>query len=45
MSKTVFLFPSQGAQYVGMGKDIYDASPVAKDLFERAEAATGIDIL
>jgi [acyl-carrier-protein] S-malonyltransferase len=44
MSKTVFLFPGQGAQYVGMGKDIYDASPVAKDLFERAEAATGIDI-
>ena len=44
MSKTVFLFPGQGAQYVGMGKDIYDASPIAKDIFERAEVVTGIDI-
>ncbi|MCK5114394.1 MAG: ACP S-malonyltransferase [Phycisphaerae bacterium] len=44
MSKTVFLFPGQGAQYVGMGKDIYEASDAAKDLFARAEAATGIDI-
>ena len=44
MSKTVFLFPGQGAQYVSMGRDIYDASPIVKDLFYRAKAVTGIDI-
>jgi [acyl-carrier-protein] S-malonyltransferase len=35
--KTVFLFPGQGAQYVGMGKDFYDQFPIAKRTFEEAD--------
>lgn len=31
-----YVFPGQGAQYPGMGKDLYDGSPLAKDLFEKA---------
>ena len=31
-----FVFPGQGAQFVGMGKDLYDNNPLAKDLFEKA---------
>ena len=31
-----YVFPGQGAQYPGMGKDLYDGSPVAKELFEKA---------
>lgn len=42
--KTAFLFPGQGAQTVGMGKDIYEAWPVARDIFDRAEAATGLKL-
>jgi [acyl-carrier-protein] S-malonyltransferase len=34
MSKKVFIFPGQGAQYVGMGKDFYDAFAVARETFE-----------
>ena len=30
-----FVFPGQGAQFVGMGKDLYENSPLAKELFER----------
>ena len=33
-----FVFPGQGAQYVGMGKDLYDASPKAKDMFTKANS-------
>jgi [acyl-carrier-protein] S-malonyltransferase len=32
----VYIFPGQGAQFVGMGKDLYDNSPLAKELFEKA---------
>ncbi len=42
--KTAFLFPGQGAQHVGMGKDICEAFDSASDLFDRAEAATGLPI-
>ena len=31
-----FVFPGQGAQFVGMGKDLYDNNPKAKELFELA---------
>ncbi len=39
-----YIFPGQGAQFTGMGKDIYDASPEAKSLFEKANEILGFDI-
>ena len=44
MSKTAFIFPGQGAQYVGMGKDIYENIPVCKEVFEMATKAAGFSI-
>lgn len=44
MSKTVYMFPGQGAQYIGMGKDFYDNIPVCKKIFEVASDASGLDI-
>lgn len=44
MSKIAFMFPGQGAQYVGMGKDFYDAVPVSREMFELAGAASGLDV-
>ncbi|MGN7453857.1 ACP S-malonyltransferase [Paenibacillus pasadenensis] len=41
MGKIAFVFPGQGAQAVGMGKDLYDASPAARAVFEEADAALG----
>ena len=41
MGKIAFVFPGQGAQAVGMGKDAYDASPASRAVFERADAALG----
>ena len=31
-----FVFPGQGAQFSGMGKDLYDSNPLAKELFDKA---------
>ncbi|HAF28927.1 MAG TPA: [acyl-carrier-protein] S-malonyltransferase [Bacteroidales bacterium] len=39
-----YVFPGQGAQFVGMGKDLYDNYPVAKELFEKANDILGFRI-
>ena len=42
--KTVFMFSGQGAQYAGMGKDLYDNYAVAKEVFDRADEVLGYSI-
>lgn len=44
MSRIAFVFPGQGAQYVGMGKDFYEAYPECREVFEVASEASGLDI-
>lgn len=44
MSKTFFMFPGQGAQFVGMGKAMYDKYEKAREIFDIAGKATGLDI-
>ncbi|MFH1687367.1 MAG: ACP S-malonyltransferase [bacterium] len=44
MSKTVLMFPGQASQYVGMGKDLYDASAPVRALYQLASAELGADI-
>ncbi len=39
-----YVFPGQGAQFVGMGKDLYESSPKAKELFEKANEILGFRI-
>ncbi len=39
-----YVFPGQGAQYTGMGKDLYEKSPLAKELFENANSILGFPI-
>ncbi len=39
-----YVFPGQGAQYVGMGKDLYDTYPLAKEMFEKANEILGFRI-
>lgn len=44
MTKRAFLFAGQGAQKLGMARDFYDAYPMVKDLFDRAEDVLGYDL-
>ncbi len=42
--KTAVLFAGQGSQFIGMGKDLYDAFPLAKEIFDTTNDILGIDI-
>ena len=42
--KKAYVFPGQGAQFVGMGKDLYESSPLAKELFDKANDILGYRI-
>lgn len=44
MKSSVAVFPGQGAQFEGMGRDFAEASPAARSVFERANAVLGFDI-
>ena len=44
MKKTIALFPGQGSQTVGMGRDLYDNFPIAKAVFDEADAALGFPL-
>lgn len=44
MTKFAFIFPGQGSQFIGMGKELADAFPEAKAVFEEVDAALGQDL-
>lgn len=44
MGKRAFIFPGQGAQYIGMGKEFYEQIPVCREVFEQASKVSGLDI-
>ncbi len=44
MKKVAFVFPGQGAQYVGMGKDFYEQFPESKEVFDKAGELLGMDM-
>ena len=45
MVKTAFVFPGQGSQFVGMGKDFYDHLPTARELMEEANEVLGLALI
>lgn len=44
MEKTAFLFAGQGAQYIGMGKELYEALPICRDTFEEADESLQMEL-
>jgi [acyl-carrier-protein] S-malonyltransferase len=42
--KSAYVFPGQGAQYVGMGRDVYDAYPLVRDVFDNADRTVGFPL-
>jgi len=42
--KNAFIFPGQGAQYIGMGKDLYDNYEEVKNIYDKVSEVLGIDI-
>jgi len=41
---TAFVFPGQGSQYVGMGKDLFEQNPIASELFQKADTILGFPL-
>ena len=44
MSRIAFVFPGQGAQYFGMGKDFYENNSASRAVYDKAGEITGLDI-
>src|SRR5262249_3719599 len=44
MRKTALIFPGQGSQYVGMGKDLWEKNSAARDLFDHADKILGFSL-